>query len=177
MEYFMADGNVQKGPFPVEQLLAQGLQRESLVWREGMPQWQKAETVPELAGLFTGYQQQYAPPPPPPAGSGFAQPPPPAPFGQPGMQSPPSPGFNAAAANSQKIAAGICGILIGSLGVHKFILGMTGAGLTMLLISVLTCGLGAIPMKIIGVIEGIIYLMKSDEEFYHLYVVQKKQWF
>jgi TM2 domain-containing membrane protein YozV len=177
MEYFMADGNVQKGPFPVEQLLAQGLQRESLVWREGMPQWQKAETVPELTGLFTGYQQQYAPPPPPPAGSGFAQPPPPAPFGQPGMQSPPSPGFNAATANSQKIAAGICGILIGSLGIHKFVLGMTGPGLVMLLVSVCTCGAAWPIMHIIGIIEGIVYLTKTDQEFYQTYMVEKKGWF
>jgi TM2 domain-containing membrane protein YozV len=177
MEFFMADGNVQKGPFPVEQLISQGLKRDTLVWREGMPQWQKAETVPELAGLFTGYQQHYAPPPPPPAGSGFAQPPPPAPFGQPGMQSPPSPGFNAAAANSQKIAAGICGILIGSLGVHKFIMGMTGPGLVMLLVSVCTCFAAWPIMHVIGIIEGIIYLTKTDEQFYQTYMVEKKGWF
>jgi TM2 domain-containing membrane protein YozV len=178
MDYFMADGNVQKGPFPVEQLISQGLKRDSLVWREGMPQWQKAETVPDLAGLFA-YQQQYAPPPPPPPpmGGGFAQPPPAAPFAQPGVQSPPMPVFNAAAANSQKIAAGICGILIGSLGIHKFILGMTGPGLVMLLVSVCTCGAAWPVMHIIGIIEGIIYLTKSDQEFHQLYMVEKKGWF
>ena len=57
MNFYMADGSLQKGPFPIEQLIGQGLKRETLVWREGMPQWQKAETVPELAVLFTGYQQ------------------------------------------------------------------------------------------------------------------------
>ena len=76
-----------------------------------------------------------------------------------------------------KIAAGLCGILLGALGVHKFILGFTKAGLIMLLVSVLTCGIGAIPMSVIGLIEGIIYLCKSDQEFHRLYVAQKKDWF
>ena len=76
-----------------------------------------------------------------------------------------------------KVACGLCGILIGSLGIHKFLLGNTGAGLTMLLVSLLTLGFGAIVMSIIGLIEGIIYLTKSDQEFYQIYVVQKKDWF
>jgi len=179
MNYFLADGSVQKGPFPVEQLIAQGLKRDTLVWREGMPQWQRAETVPDLAVLFTGYQQtqQYVPPPPPPAGGGFAQPPHAGGFQPTPGQFPPTPGFNAAQANSQKIAAGICGILIGSLGVHKFIMGMTGPGLVMLLVSVCTCGAAWPIMHVIGIIEGIIYLTKTDEQFYQTYMVEKKGWF
>jgi TM2 domain-containing membrane protein YozV len=77
----------------------------------------------------------------------------------------------------KKVAAGICGILLGSLGIHKFILGLTTPGIIMLLVSLLTCGIGAIPMGIIGLVEGIIYLTKSDEEFYRLYGVEKKGWF
>ena len=77
----------------------------------------------------------------------------------------------------KKIAAGICGILLGSLGIHKFILGMNTPGLIMLLVSVLTCGIGWIPMSLIGLVEGIIYLTKSDEDFYQLYSVEKKGWF
>jgi len=180
MTYYMADGNVQKGPFALEQLLGQGMRRETLVWREGMPQWQKAESVPELVGLFGsgGYAQQHFVPPPPPAGGGFVQPPPTgAGLGQPPGQYPSAPRFDAAAANSQKIAAGICGILIGSLGVHKFILGMTGPGLVMLLVSILSCGMAWPVMHIIGIIEGIIYLTKTDEQFYQTYMVEKKGWF
>jgi len=30
---------------------------------------------------------------------------------------------------------------------------------------------------IIGLIEGIIYLTKSDEDFYKTYQVEKKSWF
>ena len=77
----------------------------------------------------------------------------------------------------KKIAAGVCGILLGALGVHKFILGMTKPGLILLLSTVLTCGFGGIVTSIIGLVEGIVYLTKSDEEFYELYAVQKKAWF
>jgi TM2 domain-containing membrane protein YozV len=77
----------------------------------------------------------------------------------------------------KKIAAGICGILLGSLGVHKFILGYTTSGLIMLLITLLTCGFGAIVTGIIGLIEGIIYLTKADEEFVRTYVDNRREWF
>lgn len=77
----------------------------------------------------------------------------------------------------KKLAAGICGILLGGFGIHKFILGQTTPGLIMLLVSVLTCGIGAIVMGPIGLIEGIIYLTKSDEDFYRIYGVEKKGWF
>lgn len=81
-------------------------------------------------------------------------------------------------AKNKKLAAGICGILIGSLGIHKFILGMTKPALIMLLVTVLTCGLGGIVMGVIGLVEGIIYLTKSDREFYDTYMVEpKKEWF
>lgn len=77
----------------------------------------------------------------------------------------------------KKIAAGICAILLGCLGIHKFILGYTGEAITMLLITVLTCGLGGAVMGIIGLVEGIIYLTKSDQDFVQAYVVNKKGWF
>jgi TM2 domain-containing membrane protein YozV len=79
--------------------------------------------------------------------------------------------------SSKKMAAGICAILLGSFGVHKFILGMTTPGVIMLLITVLTCGVGSVATSIIGIIEGVIYLTKSDEEFYRDYMVGKKEWF
>ena len=78
---------------------------------------------------------------------------------------------------SSKIVAGICGILLGSLGVHKFILGYTGAGVIMLLVTVLTCGIAGVVIHLIGLIEGIIYLTKSDEEFVRIYVDGRKEWF
>ncbi len=79
--------------------------------------------------------------------------------------------------SGKKLAAGICGILLGGLGIHKFILGMTTPGLIMLLVSVLSCGLASPVMGIIGLVEGILYLTKSDDEFYQTYIVEKKNWF
>ncbi|MBF2067642.1 MAG: TM2 domain-containing protein [Calothrix sp. C42_A2020_038] len=79
-------------------------------------------------------------------------------------------------ANSKKIVAGICAIIIGCLGIHKFILGYTTEGLIMLLVTVLTCGFGGAVMGIIGLVEGIIYLTKTDEEFVNTYIVNRKGW-
>tara|TARA_B100000614_G_scaffold150291_1_gene133392 strand:- start:215 stop:502 length:288 start_codon:yes stop_codon:yes gene_type:complete len=82
---------------------------------------------------------------------------------------------------SKKMAAGLCGILLGGLGIHKFILGSSTSGIIMLLVSlvagVLTCGVSSMIMGVIGLIEGIMYLTKNDDEFYQQYAVEKKQWF
>ena len=78
---------------------------------------------------------------------------------------------------NKKVAAGVCGILLGALGVHKFILGLTTPGIIMLLVTLLSCGLFSPIMSIIGLVEGIIYLTKSDEDFYQTYAVEKKGWF
>ena len=80
-------------------------------------------------------------------------------------------------AHSKKTAAGICGILLGGFGVHKFVLGFTTPGVIMLLVSLLTLCIAFKIMWIIGIIEGITYLTKSDEEFYQTYMVEKKEWF
>ena len=96
-------------------------------------------------------------------------------YGQPVYGMPAAP---AVPANSKsKIAAGLFAILLGPLGIHKFYLGYTTAGVIMLLVSLLTLGLGAIVMQIIGLIEGILYLTKTDEEFYAIYVQGEKAWF
>jgi len=73
----------------------------------------------------------------------------------------------------KKMTAGICAILLGWLGVHKFILGYTTEGVIQLVLGLLTCGL----TNIIGIIEGVIYLTKSDEEFVRTYIQNKKGWF
>ena len=77
----------------------------------------------------------------------------------------------------EKLVAGLLGILLGSLGIHKFYLGYTKEGVIMILVSLLTCGIGAFVMEIIGLIEGIMYLVKSDEEFQAIYVDSHKGWF
>lgn len=78
---------------------------------------------------------------------------------------------------NKKLAAGICGILVGTFGVHKFIMGYTTEGIIMLLVSLLSCGMLAIVMQIIGIVEGITYLTKTDEDFVRTYVEGRKGWF
>lgn len=83
-------------------------------------------------------------------------------------------------AASKKIPAGICGILLGMFGVHKFILGYNKEGIITLAVTILGSflfGLGPTVMGIIGLIEGIMYLVKSDEEFVATYVDGQKGWF
>ena len=79
-----------------------------------------------------------------------------------------------------KIAAGLLAIFLGGLGIHKFYLGYTKTGIIFLLIGVLGFILLLIPtviISIIALIEGIIYLTKSDESFDKTYVQNEKKWF
>ena len=76
--------------------------------------------------------------------------------------------------DNKKLAAGLLAILLGPLAIHKFLLGYTTEGIIWLVISLFTCG---IVTGVLGLIEGIIYLTKSDEEFYQTYQVGRKPWF
>ena len=94
--------------------------------------------------------------------------------------------FGKSSGENKKVLVGILAILLGSLGVHKFILGYQKEGFILLGITIasylLMCALGLgllfvwIPY-VIGIIEGIIYLTKTDVEFYNTYQVGKKPWF
>jgi TM2 domain-containing membrane protein YozV len=82
--------------------------------------------------------------------------------------------------NSKKVSAGICGILLGALGIHKFILGYRREGTTMLIISIvgsIFLFAGPLVMGLFGLIEGILYLTKSDQEFDRTYISGRKGWF
>lgn len=60
-----------------------------------------------------------------------------------------------------KIAAGLFGIFLGSLGIHNFYLGYNSKGLAQLLISVLSCGILSFVSGIWGFVEGILILTGS----------------
>ncbi len=83
--------------------------------------------------------------------------------------------------NSKKLAAGLLGIFLGSLGIHKFILGYTTPGIIMLVVSlaggVVTCGIASAVMGVIGLIEGIIYITMTPQQFKTLYIDGRKEWF
>ena len=57
-----------------------------------------------------------------------------------------------------KLAAGLLGIFLGSLGIHNFYLGYTVKAVIQLVITIVTCGFGAIVSSIWGLIEGILIL-------------------
>jgi len=151
-----ADGQ-EYGPVTNDQLrqwIAEGrASSETKVRPEGATEWKALAEFPEFhaaLGISAG-----GPPPIPPPAQGATE----------------VPGAD------KRILAGVFALLLGCLGIHKFILGYTGAGITMLLITVLTCGIGGAVTGLIGFIEGIIYLTKSNEEFAQTYVRNKKAWF
>jgi TM2 domain-containing membrane protein YozV len=124
-------------------------------------------------------QQQQAPPPPPETQQGV-------PYTQSqGYQYTPAspeqmyPGAKPTRYRKERLVAGILALVLGSFGAHKFYLGYTTEAVIMLLL--LTVGscliLGPLAAVIISLVEGITYLLKSDEEFERIYVYNKKGWF
>tara|TARA_B000000565_G_C23558508_1_gene290456 strand:+ start:4 stop:561 length:558 start_codon:yes stop_codon:yes gene_type:complete len=82
---------------------------------------------------------------------------------------------------SKKTKTGIFAIFLGELGVHKFMLGYNTEGFILLGVSliggVITCGFALFVTAIIAVVEGIIILNKTPEEFKRLYLDKKTGWF
>jgi TM2 domain-containing membrane protein YozV len=154
-QWFYTHEGRQVGPVTIEEIQSrvalQQLKMSDYVWRPGMPDWVLAREVPELLS------RRMSPPKPPP------------------LTAVPRPSSSDLLA--LKIAAGICGVLLGTFGVHKFVLGLRGPGMTMLLLTLCTFGIAAVALYPIGVIEGIIYLAKSEDEFYRDYLVDKRGWF
>ena len=106
---------------------------------------------------------------------GYQEPPPPGPPPG-GYQQPPGGGGQIPGAE-KKLVAGILAILLGSLGIHKIYLGYNQAGIIMLVVTVITCGFAGVIMQVIGIVEGIMYLTKTDQDFVNTYVAGKKEWF
>jgi TM2 domain-containing membrane protein YozV len=90
----------------------------------------------------------------------------------PSSTTPTTPGFTKEQ-KDKKLIAGLLGILLGGLGIHKFYLGYTKEGIIQIVVTIVTCGFGSI----LGLIEGILYLTKSEDEFVSTYVVGRKGWF
>jgi TM2 domain-containing membrane protein YozV len=73
----------------------------------------------------------------------------------------------------KKLVAGLLGILLGGFGVHKFYLGYTKEGIIQVVVTFATCGIGSL----VGLIEGIIYITKTEQDFVNTYITNKKPWF
>lgn len=82
---------------------------------------------------------------------------------------------------AKQLLAGYGAIIFGSLGIHKFILGYTAEGILTIIISILggyfSYGFTLLIMQVVGLVEGIIYLNKSHEEFIDNYFTNKQGWF
>ena len=78
------------------------------------------------------------------------------------------------------MVAGILAILLGALGIHKFYLGYPKEGIIMLVVGLAgspLCGIPTAIVGVIGIIEGVMYLTKSDQEFVATYITGRKSWF
>lgn len=116
-----------------------------------------------------------------------------------GEAGPPMSGMTDGNVAQKKLIAGLLAIFLGGLGVHKFYLNMNTPGLVMLatnlgvwvlalvlglllfvvglFVTMPLAGLVSTGLGIVGLIEGIIYLTKSDADFERDYLIGKKPWF
>jgi TM2 domain-containing membrane protein YozV len=177
-EWFYAMGGVQQptaiGTAALRDLLSSGsVGPTDLVWRTGFADWQPVSGVPELVDAVPasrGCPAFSLPDPAPEPGL------PPVAAGGRGRTTGAAVGrTDYESFVAKKLPAGVVALLMGPLGIHKFMLGLTTAGIVTLVLCVL---LVPIPvLSLIALVEGITYLTKSDAQFYEDYAVRKKQWF
>lgn len=144
----------------------QSSQQASDVW--GQTYWQANGQAYQQPG-GQAYQQSQGPWQ---ANQAYSQP-----YGQPYQQ----PYAQAAPNTKDHVAAGLLAIFLGSLGIHKFYLGYNTPGFIMLAVtivgSIFSLGLAGLAMVVISIVEGVLYLSKSQTEFEQIYVFNKKEWF
>lgn len=82
--------------------------------------------------------------------------------------------------DNKRILAGVLAIVVGGLGVHKFILGYNQEGVILLIctlaLGIFSFGVLSWFVWVFALIEGIIYLTKTDTEFYDIYQANKRPW-
>lgn len=175
MWYIIYNGQ-QVGPMSKEALRQYDLKPDSMVWRQGMPDWTRASNVAELSDVLAGgngqpkygmnnsgpqaapaYGQPYGN-----AGCGYGYGPQRGGYDQYGRYIPQT--------DKSKVAAGILALLLGWLGVQYFYLGKAGGGFITILLVIVTCG----AWEIITFIQGIMMLCMSDEEFERKFVLSDK---
>lgn len=147
---------------------SQSSQQASDVW--GQTYWQaNGQAYQQSQGPCQANQQSQGPWQ---ANQAYSQP-----YGQPYQQ----PYAQAAPNTKDHVAAGLLAIFLGSLGIHKFYLGYNTPGFIMLAVtivgSIFSLGLAGLAMVVISIVEGVLYLSKSQTEFEQIYVFSKKEWF
>lgn len=200
-EWWVDQGGTQQGPFSFSNLSSMfknGKYSESnLVWCTGMENWTAPSNVEGLKNLVAS-SYQLEPVAPRPASQGqFAPPMGQSPMGgyQGGYQQAPHNQFNTGYQQNQgfygqqsqipvqqqyanqptkipdKTIAIVLALFLGGLGIHKFYLGETGAGIAYLLLNLLLCWTLIVPV-IIGIVclvEAIRYACTSQERWAELY--------
>lgn len=68
--------------------------------------------------------------------------------------------------DSKKVLCGVLAIVVGCLGLQYFLVGKTAGGVINILLSLVTCGL----WQVVNVIQGIMILCMSDEEWRRKFV-------
>lgn len=123
-DWYIIFNGQQVGPLSADQLSSYGLNTDSMVWHEGMSDWMRAGSVPELA-IYLNV----------------------------GTQAPQTPYPNSYMPNEKsKVAAGVLAILLGGLGVQYFYLGKIGGGFITILLTIVTCGLWEILTFVQGIL-------------------------
>jgi TM2 domain-containing membrane protein YozV len=167
-----ADGAAY-GPVDLNSLrvwISQGRVRPETMVVDPISQQQRpAGQLPELAQDFQRMMVHFAPPVQP--GPGFQAPgqlPPP---GGPNgvqvnnyIQMPMAPAGAAFPGQKSRLAAGLFALFFGTFGVHQFYLGKTGPGLAMLLLTVLTCGYGAIVTAVWALVDTILIFVGATND-------------
>ena len=147
---------------------SQSSQQASDVW--GQTYWQaNGQAYQQSQGPWQANRQSQGPWQ---ANQAYSQP-----YGQPYQQ----PYAQAAPSTKDHVAAGLLAIFLGSLGIHKFYLGYNTPGFIILAVtivgSIFSLGIAGLAMVVISIVEGVLYLSKSQTEFEQIYVFNKKEWF
>lgn len=162
MWYIIFNGQ-QTGPLSESELHNYGLSPDSMVWKSGMPDWQRASTIPELAEALAACRANENSPKYGAGASRGAQQ-----SGQYRGQYPPcEPNGNyMQQSDKSKVVTGILALLLGGIGIQYFYLGKIGGGFLTILLSLVTCG----TWELITFIQGILILCMSDQDFERKYV-------
>ncbi len=78
--------------------------------------------------------------------------------------------FTAGPSGKCRGAAGLLAIFLGSLGIHYFYMEKKSAGITCLLITLLSCGILGTILSVVTLVQGILILCMSEEEFENRYI-------
>lgn len=138
--YYIIYNGQQVGPMDARQLRYYGLNEQSDVREEGSTAWVKAFTIPALMEVMP-----HAAPPPYTASD---------------------PIMYTGRSGKSRLVAALLAFFLGYLGVHYFYLGKVSGGIICILLTLVTCGV----WEIVSIIQGVIFLLISQEEFERKFV-------